>query len=66
LGCGRRDYKERGRLSAMDDVGFVELVLNAEWYIWWERREKVHGENNSFDKELYDSPEEPKAKQIVG
>jgi hypothetical protein len=45
LGCGRRDYKERGRLSAMDDVGFVELVLNAEWYIWWERREKVHGEN---------------------
>jgi hypothetical protein len=50
----------------MDDVGFVELVLNEEWYIWWERREKLHGENNSFDKELYDSPEETQSKADSG
>jgi ribonuclease HI len=29
----------------MDNVGFAELVLIAGWYIWWERRQKVHGEN---------------------
>jgi hypothetical protein len=50
----------------MDYVGFVELVLTAEWYIWWERRQKVHGENGSFDKELYDSPEETQSKADSG
>nr|TKW18253.1 hypothetical protein SEVIR_5G420100v2 [Setaria viridis] len=25
-------------------VGFAELVLMAGWYIWWERRQFVHGE----------------------
>jgi ribonuclease HI len=28
----------------MDNVGFSELVLCAGWYIWWERRQKVHNE----------------------
>jgi hypothetical protein len=26
------------------DVGLAELVLTAGWYIWWERRQYVHGE----------------------
>ena len=26
------------------DVGFAELVITAAWYIWWERRQLVHGE----------------------
>jgi hypothetical protein len=34
-----------GRLSSIDNVGFAELVRIAGWYIWWERRQKVHGEN---------------------
>jgi hypothetical protein len=34
-----------GRLPSLDDVGFAELVLPAGWYIWWERRQKVHDEN---------------------
>lgn len=25
-------------------VGFAELVITAAWYIWWERRQLVHGE----------------------
>jgi len=25
-------------------VGFAELVITATWYIWWERRQLVHGE----------------------
>jgi hypothetical protein len=28
----------------MNNVGFAELVLCAGWYIWWERRKKVHNE----------------------
>jgi uncharacterized iron-regulated membrane protein len=27
------------------NVGFAELVLIVGWYIWWERRQKVHGAN---------------------
>jgi hypothetical protein len=34
-----------GRLSSLEDIGFAELVLTFCWYIWWERRQKVHGEN---------------------
>ena len=26
------------------DVGLAELVLTVGWYIWWERRQFVHGE----------------------
>jgi hypothetical protein len=26
------------------EVGFAELVIIAAWYIWWERRQLVHGE----------------------
>ena len=26
-------------------MGFVELVLTAGWYMWWERRKFVHGES---------------------
>jgi ribonuclease HI len=34
-----------GHLASLEDIGFAELVLTAGWYIWWERRQKVHGEN---------------------
>jgi hypothetical protein len=34
-----------GRLQDLDNIGFAELVLNACWYIWLERRQIVHGEN---------------------
>ena len=33
-----------GRLTSHDDFGFAELVLTVGWYIWWERRHKVHRE----------------------
>jgi uncharacterized iron-regulated membrane protein len=26
------------------EVGFAELILTVGWYIWWERRQIVHGE----------------------
>jgi hypothetical protein len=29
-------------------MGLAELVLTAGWYIWWERRQKVHGESIQF------------------
>lgn len=28
----------------MLEVGLAELILTAAWYIWWERRQFVHGE----------------------
>jgi hypothetical protein len=37
--------KRGGRVQSLDEVGLAELVLVAGWYIWWERRQKVHGEN---------------------
>jgi hypothetical protein len=36
--------KQGGRLTHLDNVGFAELVLTAGWFIWWERRKKVHDE----------------------
>jgi hypothetical protein len=33
-----------GRVSSLDNIGFAEIVLIAGWYIWWERRQIVHGE----------------------
>jgi hypothetical protein len=36
--------RRRGRLIS-EDIGFSKLVLTAGWYIWWERRQKMHGEN---------------------
>jgi hypothetical protein len=36
--------RKGGRLQFMDNLGFAELVLCAGWYIWWERRKKVHDE----------------------
>jgi ribonuclease HI len=26
------------------DVNFAELILTGGWYLWWERRQQVHGE----------------------
>lgn len=34
-----------GKIPALNNVGLVELVLTAGWYIWWERRKFVHGES---------------------
>ena len=31
-------------LTHLDNVGFAELILTGGWYLWWERRPKVHGE----------------------
>jgi hypothetical protein len=36
--------RKGGHLQFMDNLGFAELVLCAGWYIWWERRKKVHDE----------------------
>jgi ribonuclease HI len=36
--------KRGGRLPSIDNVGAAELFLTAGWFIWWERRKKVHGE----------------------
>lgn len=33
-----------GRVEALDNVGFPELLVTAGWYIWWERRQLCHGE----------------------
>jgi ribonuclease HI len=33
-----------GRVPSLDNIGFAEIVLIAGWYIWWERRQIVHGE----------------------
>jgi hypothetical protein len=27
------------------EVGFAELILSGGWFLWWERRQLVHGEN---------------------
>jgi hypothetical protein len=35
----------REEMVASLDVGFLELVLMTGWYIWWERRQLVHGES---------------------
>ncbi|KAK1662852.1 hypothetical protein QYE76_051011 [Lolium multiflorum] len=34
-----------GRVEALENVGFAEIVLVAGWYLWWERRQRVHGGN---------------------
>ena len=31
-------------LSELNNVGFAELILTGGWYLWWERRQVVHGE----------------------
>lgn len=33
-----------GRVKELNEVGMVELILTGAWYIWWERRQAVHGE----------------------
>jgi hypothetical protein len=35
----------RGEWVDVLDVGLAELILTGVWYIWWERRQYVHGEN---------------------
>jgi hypothetical protein len=37
--------KRGGRIPSIDNVGSAELILIAGWFIWWERRKKVHGED---------------------
>jgi ribonuclease HI len=32
------------RVEAIGNIGLAEIVLIAGWYIWWERRQLVHGE----------------------
>jgi len=34
----------RGGMANGLEVGFTELLLTGGWYIWWERRQTVHGE----------------------
>ena len=36
-----------GKIPALNNVGLVELVVTAGWYIWWERRKFVHGESTN-------------------
>ena len=35
----------RGETIDHLSVGFSELILTGGWYLWWERRQLVHGEN---------------------
>ncbi|KAK3136312.1 hypothetical protein QOZ80_5BG0431460 [Eleusine coracana subsp. coracana] len=32
-------------VQTLNKMGLAELVLTGIWYIWWERRQLVHGEN---------------------
>lgn len=27
------------------EIGLAELILTGGWYLWWERRQVMHGEN---------------------
>ena len=35
----------KGEQVCLMDVGLPEIILTGGWYIWWERRQFVHGEN---------------------
>ena len=35
----------RGEIVDHLGAGFLELILTGGWYLWWERRKLVHGEN---------------------
>ena len=35
----------KGEENRSMGVGLTELILTRGWYIWWERRQHVHGEN---------------------
>ena len=35
----------RGEQIQSLGVGFPELILTGGWYLWWERRQRVHGES---------------------
>jgi len=34
----------RGLATGLSNVGVAELILKGCWYIWWQRRQVVHGE----------------------
>ena len=34
----------RGLATGLSNVGVAELILTGCWYIWWQRRQVVHGE----------------------
>ena len=38
----------RGEWVDVLDVGLAELILTGVWYIWWEQRQYVHGENTQW------------------
>ncbi|EEC81099.1 hypothetical protein OsI_23948 [Oryza sativa Indica Group] len=36
--------RKGGKVSHLNAIGMAELILTGAWYIWWERRQLVHGE----------------------
>ena len=36
--------RQGGLASDFNDVGLPELLITGCWYIWWQRRRVVHGE----------------------
>jgi ribonuclease HI len=32
------------QIDELNHIGFAELILTGSWYIWWQRRQYVHGE----------------------
>jgi hypothetical protein len=35
----------QGMCMSLGGIGFAEILLTGAWYIWWERRQFMHGEN---------------------
>jgi hypothetical protein len=35
----------KGSWDPLGGIGLPEIILTGAWYIWWERRQHVHGEN---------------------
>lgn len=36
--------RQGGQVTALNKVGLAELIIARGWYMWWERRKLVHGE----------------------
>lgn len=33
------------KVRTLKNIGLAKLFLTGAWYIWWERRQLIHGEN---------------------
>jgi hypothetical protein len=41
---GKQTYQPtQSEISSLNNASFVELLLVVGWYIWWERKQVIHG-----------------------